>query len=85
MKNFILWLLGYNIKKSSVMYIDIEGIAFTPGGVDAMVKNLRNRNTELEATNKLMAKELTRHRVLAQCEDAYKGSWIRDWKRVEIH
>jgi regulator of RNase E activity RraA len=73
------WLLGMNVRKSDVIYVDIEGIAFTPKGVEAIIKNLRARNEELEDTNRRFARELARLREYTRASEETV------WRRVPVH
>lgn len=49
----LYWILGKNVKQSGVVYVNIDGIAFTINGIEAMIHNLRARNAELEASLKI--------------------------------
>lgn len=49
----IRWILGENVKRNDVMYVTIDGIAFTLNGIEAMIHNLRRRNEELELSLKI--------------------------------
>jgi hypothetical protein len=73
------WLFRKNIKRKNILYITIDGIAFNPRQLDAIIKNLKDRNATLEASNKA----LKRHLYAVQQENrCYEET---AWKPVHVN
>jgi hypothetical protein len=65
------------------MYITVDGIAFTPHGVQAIIKNLRTRNDDLEDRVRRLTAALFRQKEeLAAYEDSVHRSV--KWRPVNI-
>lgn len=77
------WLFGKNVRLDSTIYVTIDGVAFTPRGIEAVIKNLRSRNEELEAANRRFASALARAR---ESLNNYESSYHRNvqWRKIDV-